>query len=234
MRRASLHNEGKIHLGLLYAKDPSLRTAELMVRGALTFASLLDRWVGFDRSRMVLSTPFVYAVHRGTMVDVDALKAHYARCARLFDELRAHLGTAYLGTDHSLQCDELPRAEQETMGSSEHFLTMFRTSELAVDPHSVAVLLRAATLAHPNIRFISHARVRSVANHGELAVRFEQHGVAHVERYHHVANTLWHGRLEIDATMNIAPAHPWSHRYKFANRVRISLGRTIPSMTCVL
>jgi hypothetical protein len=168
------------------------------------------------------------------MVGVDSLKAHYARCARLFDDLRAQLGAAYLGVDRSLRCEEIPPAAQAAIGSPAHFLTMFRTSELAVDPRPVAARLSAAALAHPNIRFIPRARVRSVTDHDGLKVCFEQDGAPHVERYDHVANTLWHGRLEIDATMRVAPPHPWSHRYKFANRVRVPLDATIPSITCVL
>ena len=46
MNRASLRNEGKIHLGLIYANDPTFATAELQLRGALAFQKLLRRWCG--------------------------------------------------------------------------------------------------------------------------------------------------------------------------------------------
>ena len=36
IRAASYYNEGKVHLGLLYAKDPSLRTARLMLDGLVS------------------------------------------------------------------------------------------------------------------------------------------------------------------------------------------------------
>ena len=35
----------QIHQGILYAKDPSLRTARVMIRGALTFTACLARWI---------------------------------------------------------------------------------------------------------------------------------------------------------------------------------------------
>ncbi|HEY3145321.1 MAG TPA: FAD-dependent oxidoreductase, partial [Dongiaceae bacterium] len=35
--QASLWNEGKIHLGLTYAKDRSSRTTDMLLRGALYF-----------------------------------------------------------------------------------------------------------------------------------------------------------------------------------------------------
>jgi hypothetical protein len=237
VRRASFHNEGKVHLGLLYAKDRTLRTAALMIRGALAFAPLLDRWIGFDRDRIAVSTPFYYGVHVGTMVDVEGLKAHYARCQRLFAEVQARAGASYLGLDRTIGVDELPRAEMASLVSTEHFVTMFRTSERAVDPRTVAALLRGAALAHPRVQFVGRARVTGVSSRGRgrLAVAFQKDGHGHVEHYDRVANTLWHGRLEIDASMGLCPEQPWLYRYKFAHRVFVPLtAERVPSITGVL
>ena len=77
--RASRINEGKIHLGILFAKDESLRTARTMIEGALSFARTMNRWIDFD-SAVALSTPFYYVVHRDTMVGVERLRHHYAAC----------------------------------------------------------------------------------------------------------------------------------------------------------
>jgi 2-polyprenyl-6-methoxyphenol hydroxylase-like FAD-dependent oxidoreductase len=38
LSRAAVANEGKIHLGYMYANDPSYSTARMMMRGALAFA----------------------------------------------------------------------------------------------------------------------------------------------------------------------------------------------------
>ena len=46
LNRASLRNEGKIHLGIVFANDASLATAALMLDGALSFRALLARWIG--------------------------------------------------------------------------------------------------------------------------------------------------------------------------------------------
>lgn len=236
IRRASFHNEGKVHLGLIYAKDRTLRSAEVMIRGALSFAPLLDRWVGFDPNRIQISTPFLYAVHAGTMVDVETLKAHYASCRRLFAELQEACGGSYVGLDRSIEVEELPRDELASLLSPDHFVALFRTNERAVDPRTVAALLRGAALAHPRIHFVQ-ARVLSVArlDRGGLEVSFRQGGEDSVERYDQVANALWHDRLRIDAQMGLAADHPWLHRYKFANRILVPLENgDIPSVTCVL
>src|SRR5438094_60357 len=60
LNRASLRNEGKIHLGLIYANEPSRATAFLQLHGALAFRSLLARWIDVDRgicTRARWSTP---------------------------------------------------------------------------------------------------------------------------------------------------------------------------------
>lgn len=45
--QASFVNEGKIHLGLIYAKDPGMRSAARMVDGVLCFERNLERWIPF-------------------------------------------------------------------------------------------------------------------------------------------------------------------------------------------
>jgi hypothetical protein len=233
--RASFHNEGKVHLGILYAKDPSLRTAQLMLEGATAFAPLLDRWIGFD-DRLVLSTPFYYGVHGGSMLDVDQLRAHYAGCKQILNDMHAARGSTYLGMECTVQVDQLTQSAMEQLICSDYFVAMFRTNERAVDPRTVAPLLRAAALCNPRIRFIGGARVIDVArsDRGPITVTFEKDGERYVEEYDQVANTLWHGRLEIDARIGLRPEMPWMHRYKFANRVQVPLGPEIPSVTCVL
>ncbi len=47
-------NEGKIHLGYMYAGDPSLATAKTMIRGALAFAPFFARH--FDMPKFTLPT----------------------------------------------------------------------------------------------------------------------------------------------------------------------------------
>jgi len=39
LSRAAIANEGKIHLGYMYANDPSQSTARMMMQGALSFAA---------------------------------------------------------------------------------------------------------------------------------------------------------------------------------------------------
>ena len=44
--RASLRNEGKLHLGFVYCNDPDRITPALMLRSAFAFGPLLEHWLG--------------------------------------------------------------------------------------------------------------------------------------------------------------------------------------------
>src|SRR5436305_7093386 len=48
MSRTAVANEGKIHLGYMYAGDPTLSTARTMLRGAFAFAPFFQRTMGLD------------------------------------------------------------------------------------------------------------------------------------------------------------------------------------------
>ena len=235
--RASYSNEGKIHLGLVYAKDTSLKTAELMIRGSLHFRSRLARWIDLGDAAFTLSEPYYYAVHAQTMTPEAELAQHYARCKRLFEGGCSESGLSYVDGARTLVAEKLSRAEMEQVVDGEHFSAVFRTSERAVDPRGVARLLREAVAAHPRIRFVGCARVSEVAwtTSGRLTCSFELTGQTHTETYDQLANTSWHGRLAIDAGLGLAPPRSWIYRYKLGGWMAAAPGlETVPSLTIVL
>ena len=71
---AATASEGKIHLGYNYASDSSLKTVNTLLRGALSFAPQLQRYLDADLSLAV--EPFVYAVHRDSQVKIEDFAAH--------------------------------------------------------------------------------------------------------------------------------------------------------------
>jgi hypothetical protein len=235
--RASQNNEGKVHLGLVYAKDRTLNSAKTMILGAVHFKAYLERWIDFNSDRIMISEPFYYGVHKGTMTSTDALARHYDCCKGLLEDACAANGLSYLGEDKTLLAERLPARKMEQLVSSDYFLSVFRTSERAVDPRPLGALLRAAVRANPRIRFIGNARVTGVARAGSggLRVCFRLNGDDLTENYDHVANTLWHGRLEIDATLGLAPERDWIYRYKMGGWLNTPIEpEAIPSLTIVL
>src|SRR5688500_20318728 len=79
MSEASLYNEGKLHLGFVYAADRSFRTAERMIRDAVRAMTLLERWVPRSVLRLLPCAPFDYGVHRETLIAVPDIAADLDR-----------------------------------------------------------------------------------------------------------------------------------------------------------
>ena len=237
LTQASRNNEGKVHLGLVYAKDPTLRTARTMIRGALRFADCLGRWIDVGVLEAATSTPYYYAVHAKTMASPEDLEGHYRRCQALFEDEVSSSGLAYLGRDRSLVVEKLSRRAHEDLVASDRFLCSFRTSERAVDPRLVADQLGAAIAASPRIDLIARTRVLSAAwnDSGQIEIAFACDGVEFTERYDQVANTLWSGRLEIDAKLGVAPGRSWLHRFKMGGWIHADVPREpLPSLTMAL
>jgi hypothetical protein len=112
----------------------------------------------------------------------------------------------------------------------------FATTELAVDPGAVGDLLHEALAAEPRVHLHTGHEVTAVSEErtGALRLRIAHGGAAREERHSDVLNTAWYARLPLDRQMGIAPPGPWSHRYKFANRVHVPLRQDqLPSCTCV-
>ena len=63
LNRASLRNEGKVHLGLVYMNDATFGTPKLMLEGALSFRKNLHRWIhhkSYDLGLMIhLKVPMI-------------------------------------------------------------------------------------------------------------------------------------------------------------------------------
>ena len=62
LSRAAVANEGKIHLGYMYAGDPPLSTAKTMMTGALSFAPSSNLYLG--QPAQSVSVQASYVVHR--------------------------------------------------------------------------------------------------------------------------------------------------------------------------
>jgi glycine/D-amino acid oxidase-like deaminating enzyme len=98
LNRASLRNEGKIHLGLVYANDPTLATARLQLDGALSFRRLLARWIGAAADGLARSAPFHYLVANDSLLPPQAIREHYEAVEAAYaDRLRDAPEADYLG-----------------------------------------------------------------------------------------------------------------------------------------
>src|SRR5947207_7065194 len=76
LSRAAIANEGKIHLGYMYAGDPTLSIAKTMMVGALAFAPFLERHIGQPGQSFSLSMPATYIVHRDSQRSAEIVRGY--------------------------------------------------------------------------------------------------------------------------------------------------------------
>ncbi|MBL8835129.1 MAG: FAD-binding oxidoreductase [Alphaproteobacteria bacterium] len=233
---ASGHNEGKLHLGFVYAADRSLATARLMMRAAACFAPNLRRWLGAALDAVAASSPFHYVVHRDSLLAPGQVAAHLDACRDLALTYPNPGGGGYFGADFHAPARALADAERAALFDDRTVAAAFLTPEIAIDPGVLAALVRHQLRTIPQIRPRYATRVLSVRPGGRsVTVEFAHAGARGEEAYDHVVNAAWDGRLAIDETAGIVPERPWLWRVKHFLRVRATAGAApVPSATIVL
>ena len=213
MGRASLNNEGKIHLGFVYARDKTLRTAHHMIEAALYFAPTIENLIGRKLEWLTnTSTPFVYGIHKDSSLDVDELAAYYAQLESAFHEKMNSLGTAfhYLGE----QPGHIWEHGQVTHSLDSQIITrQIQTSELAVD----TVWLRSEmieALHSVDVEIFTNSsvgRVQKVNQTWIAEVNYEES----VGPFDIIVNCAWDGRLAIDHSSGFRNEEPELVRLKY-------------------
>jgi glycine/D-amino acid oxidase-like deaminating enzyme len=211
---ASAGNEGKIHLGHVYAlADRQTRT--LMLRGALSFARLVDEAVGapLDWSRLS-STPFRYVVMPGGLLDSAELATRYALLQDDFRDIRPDAGSHYLGAALT-ELTELRPGRHERSG-----LPAFTTAERAVDPRELGRVVTEALKADARIELVTRAEVTAIETLDDAArISYrDTEGAGHALDVDLAVNAAWEGQQ----TLRAAGA-PHNFRAKAAVMVPIPL-----------
>ncbi len=234
--RASRHNEGKIHLGYVYANDATRRTARTMARGARCFQPLLRRWIGAAIDSIPVSAPFHYVVHRKSLLDLAEVEEHFTATQRILAEDDEGGPSEDFGRDCREEPARLGNAECARYFAPESILAAYRTPEIAIDSEALADVVRSRLTTTPNIRCRVQTAVRAVDPGSESATVFsETAGVSARKKYDHVVNTLWDGRLAIDRTAGVTAPRPWLYRVKYFLRLSSpGNGAALPTTTIVL
>src|SRR3954462_7102538 len=142
LSRAAVANEGKIHLGYMYANDPSHATARLMMRGALAFAPFFARHLGVAEDSMTVSRPATYVVHRDSQRTPDDISQYLSAVHVLIREASHGNRGAYFGRDLSDEPRRWSSERREAEFDPEVAIAAFDTPEVAIDPVALAQMLR--------------------------------------------------------------------------------------------
>ncbi len=195
---ASLRNEGKVHLGFVYALDESGRTTRAMVEGALTFSPLLERWCGGIDWHSHASAGFGYVVMKDGLASADRLQVHYESVLTEIERRADDFGDSYLG--HGLSGAEVIRREGSAPamvdGASD---VWFSTPERAVDPRMICRRLEEAVAAEPLIEVRTGHEVEDFERtpYGFCLEVVSRSGRSRLS-CGQVANCAWEGRPPLD------------------------------------
>ena len=234
LSRTAVANEGKIHLGYMYAGDPSLLTARMMMRGALVFAPFFARHLDMPIDDIACSEPAVYLVHRDSQRPVQQVADYLSQVHTVVCEAADGLNGAYFGTEFKTGLRRWTDDERQTeFGPA--VLAAFDTPEIAVEPVELARRLRERIAAHPYIRpHLMHTVVSVEDDAGRFLVVSENSAHQAGQRYDHVVNALWDGQLAIDEKRGHRPGRPWLHRLKYGVTFRRPAAIRPKSVTVVL
>jgi len=214
---ASRWNEGKIHLGYLYAADPSLATARRVLPGGLAFKPLMEDLIAGELEHVTASDD-LYLVHRNSVVTPETIRAYFERVTALVRE--ASGASRYLADVSRAEIRTLPADEL----ASDQIIAGFTAPERSVATAPLADKLAAALVAEPRIRLRLRMRI-SPNDIVEDSDTWRVHG----EPFDYVVNALWHGRIAIDAAHGLMPRPGWSHRYRVSAFVRTARPAATPS-----
>ncbi|MFZ4811638.1 MAG: FAD-dependent oxidoreductase [Ilumatobacteraceae bacterium] len=234
MQGASRFNEGKVHLGYVFANDLSGRTSRLMAEGSRTFGSILDRHLPTKVRCLPVSRPFDYAVHPATMVDPAELARRYEHIDAEIARIGVHAGTDdYLGRPRVRRAAWL-RADQwdeRGLGAPCH-LAVFATEERAVEPFALADgVVDAVERSRIEVRCrVGVDRVDKVDGRYWVTTAAGRMGP-----FDAVINASWESRERLDRTMGMVSGGPWNYRFKYFLRVRkTGISSLLPTATWAL
>jgi FAD dependent oxidoreductase len=231
MTQAAVVNEGRIHLGYIYAADTTLATARTMIRGALTFAPFVQRYVGLPASALTSPTPTTYVIHRDSRRSVGELAAYlWAVHALVRDAARGH-NDAYFGAEIAATPRLWSQAQRARVFDPELAVAAVDTPEIAIDPTVLAAAVRERIKATPAIE-TRLGRTVTAVEEGRTTLRVVSAGADGPARedYAHVVNALWDGRLTVDATRGLRPSRPWMHRFKYGVRFHRRAAASLPTV----
>ncbi|HEX9660533.1 MAG TPA: FAD-dependent oxidoreductase [Rhodothermales bacterium] len=216
MNRASLRNEGKIHLGFVYGNDHTLSTSRLMLAGALSFARILRDLTGSGFDAVGISTPFNYLIARDSIADAVQINEHFEGLQTTYSELIRDAGADYLGRRPTRLFSDIPGRVWTTVFSESKVQAVFHTEELAVDSDDLAALVRRALTAAPRVQIRTSHTVESIER-GYLGYTLRGHSSRGDFRLdvEQVVNATWERRAAFDRQMGIEPEGDLLHRLKY-------------------
>jgi glycine/D-amino acid oxidase-like deaminating enzyme len=213
MNRASLNQEGKIHLGFVYARDASMLTARTMIEHALRFAPALESLVGSAIDwEPHLSERFHCGIHRDSSLTMDEHVAHFNALEGIYQEAADDRRLHYLGR----RPKRIWSLDAPFRFAGSSLVHAVRSEETAVHPGWMRRVIVTAVEQDPEIAaFVRHDVERVEKTGGAFTIHGTNEGGAWKSAADVVVNCLWEGRHRIDGALRPHRPSDWITRVKY-------------------
>lgn len=220
--RASLRNEGKVHLGFVYANDSTGRTPALMLRSAMRFAPGLDLLTGFPFPwESLISNPFVYTVMSDSMVPAPRIFSFYDSLAQDYKRELDNPDLHYLGRRAPVFWEP---TDCPTGFSGKNGNAWAKTCELALDLVKFREeFVKRLSGADDRVTIRLSETVKEVleTSSGFRVYTESLSGERKTYESDLVVNCLWEDRIRIDNQVGLVPDYHWVNRLKYRLMIKV-------------
>jgi hypothetical protein len=215
LSRSGLRNEGKIHLGFIYANDPTFRTAALMLHSAIKFSPLIESFLGYQIDWTPLrSRKFNYLILEETMLSTDSILEHYEKLQHEYEKIK-DVSLHYLGNRPEVLYEN--KHLEIAALNKDNVRMCIPTEELAINLDAFRSLLVDEMKRRNNITFIGNHTIQEIQ---KTSYGFFVKGINELDHEwkietSHLINCLWEKRLYFDSQLGIVPDRNWVYRLKY-------------------
>jgi glycine/D-amino acid oxidase-like deaminating enzyme len=210
---ASRWNEGKIHLGFLYAGDSTMSTARAVVTGGLEFKDQVASLTASTLDGAITPVDDLFLIHRASVIPVDEAASYYAAVAEL---VGAHPSSRrYLADASNARVKVLSPRELGVLAERDSIVAGFRVPERSVDTNRVADAFVAALNAESRIQLRTATHVSAVTPAVDSDdAWFVDTTNGREGPFDAVVNALWDGRPAVDRSAGHVPDESPHHRFR--------------------
>ena len=213
MNRASANQEGKIHLGFVYARDASMITARTMIEHALQFAPALESLIGTPIDwEPHLSTRFYCGIHRDSSLTLDEHIVYFNALQAIYEDVSDDTRLHYLGR----RPERIWNMDARFRFSGSGLVHAVPSEETAVHPGWMRKVVVTAVEESPEIIPLVGHDVEHVEKRGQtFTISGKNEDGAWKSTADIVVNCLWEGKHRIDEELQRGQSADWITRVKY-------------------
>ena len=202
MQAASLRNEGKIHLGFVYALDNNGSTRELMLKGALHFAPLIEKWCGKINWQEFVSGEFNYAVMPDSLASIHQIEKSYSELQSMLNSYR-DLDLHYMGKHLSYFWKKNIDLTSSPIINGQKISDFYKTEEVSVDPRLFSKFICERLLINNLITIKNNTFVKSIKQKSNFELSIIDNNRQSLIEADIVVNCAWEDREKLDNYIGI-------------------------------